>query len=311
MKAFKQIMLNGSLLCEDPFRREFELQGYLIAHPELLSLAEGDEQFEIDDLIGVERKMKNGRVDLVVSYRSGLLAIAELKKDRITKSGLEQLKRYLTDSNELKKWKSIQEYLDENENDGDALLDKRHLIGLLVGREFDQEVLESIKNDKREGKLPRIYALSIKRYRAEENEFLMTNVETPLRTRDYQKYFVNGKGPFGKGRMVLVAISEFLAMKQPRTLSYEELISEMYFPPSLRGGSSKWGCVSLLSEASAAYNATGRKRHFLDEDELICLSDGKKIAVSTQWGIGNIGDFIRRANKLGISVEKAKKGKVK
>lgn len=309
MKAFKQIMLNGSLLCEDPFRREFELQGYLIAHPELLSLAEGDEQFEIDDLIGVERKMKKGRVDLVVSYRSGLLAIAELKKDKVTKSGLEQLKRYLTDPNELKKCKSIQEYLDENGNDGEVLLDKRNLIGVLVGREFDQEVLESMKKGK--GELPRVYALSIKRYRAEKNEFLMTNVETPLRMRDYQKYFVNGKGPFGKGRMVLAAIREFLAMKQFKTLSYEELISETYFPPSLRGGSSKWGCISLLQEALAEHNTTGRKRHFLDEDELICLADGKKIAVSTQWGIGNIGDFIRRANKLGISVEKAKKGKVK
>jgi hypothetical protein len=44
-----------------------------------------------------------------------------------------------------------------------------------------------------------------------------------------------------------------------------------------------------------------RVRHFLKPEEIVQLADAQ-IAVTTQWGIGNINNFIRQAGKLDYEI---------
>jgi hypothetical protein len=295
MTIFKQVMLNGTTLREFPFQREFELQGYLLAHPELLSLVEGNEDFKVRDVIGVERTLKQGRVDLIVEYCSGKIAIVELKKGEVERDDYEQVKRYLNDVSTIKGWKALQD-LKQQGWDFDELVSERNLFGVLVGRSFSEDVFELLQKSTK----PIINGLTIKRYKTEDNEYLMTEAIANFNKKDYQKYLVNGRGPFGKGRMVLAAIQEYVLKN--RNVSYDDLSSEKLFPATLRGTKGRWGCVSPFNEAKNLAEETGYKRHFLDTEDVITLNDGSKVAVSSQWGIGNVDEFIRRVESFGIEI---------
>ena len=301
MTVFKQIALNGAVLKEVPFKREFELQGYLIVHPELLSFVESNDDFEVKALIGVERKLKHGRVDMVVEYESGKIAIVELKRDTVEEKDYEQLKGYLMDVSQVKDWPSLQDYKKQND-DFDEEISARNMFGVLVGRSFSSKVMEMLKDAKT--KKPVINALYLKRYRANDNEYLMTEVISNFSAKDYQKCLVEGNGPFGKGRMVLAAIKEFVSKNED--VSYDDLVSDKIFPGKLRGTNGEWGCVSLFSAAKELAERTGHKRHFLNDEDLIVLKNKVSIAVSSQWGIGNIDKFIERATALGIKIEEVK-----
>ncbi len=292
MTIFKQIALNGTLLKEMQFKREFELQGYLIAHKELLSLAENDEQFEVERLIGVERRLGKGRVDLAVEYKSGRFAIVELKRGNVTEKDFNQLNSYLGEVVMLKSLKALKD--DSHDYDDiDKRLDKRKILGVLVGRSVDDTALKKLRKSK-----PTINVLLIRRYRSDNNEYLTTELFAGFKARDYQKYYVEGAGPFGKGRMVLAAIKTYVS--KHNELSYQAL--QAAFPAELRGTKGKWGCVSLFVDAKDLADRTGCKRHFLNAEDVITLNDGIRAAVSSQWGIGNIKEFITRATSLGVKI---------
>ena len=120
---------------------------------------------------------------------------------------------------------------------------------------------------------------------------------------DRTKYSLgNQSEELGKGRLVLAVIQEYVR-KNPN-VTYEELLK--VFPASLRGvkrSSSYWGCLNLLKDARELYEDTGYKRHFMKESDIIRLSDGNEVVVSSQWGIGNINEFIKAANMLGFKIK--------
>ena len=125
-----------------------------------------------------------------------------------------------------------------------------------------------------------------------------------VRNRDLSHYTIDGKGDYGKGRLVLEVIKRYAA--EHPNLTYGEL--EKVFSKQLRGvknDRSYWGCVSLKADAVALYEDTGRKRHFLSDSDIIKLSDGHEAAVSSQWGRGNIDMFIGAARKLGFQIAKS------
>ena len=120
--------------------------------------------------------------------------------------------------------------------------------------------------------------------------------------RDLSKYSLNGAGEYGKGRLVLEVIRQYVT--QHRDITYNELLQR--FPKKLRGVANEktfWGCVNLRADAVRLCVETGRKRHFLEKNEIIRLLDGTEVAVSSQWGAGNIGLFIDAARKLGFVIE--------
>ncbi len=122
-----------------------------------------------------------------------------------------------------------------------------------------------------------------------------------LANRDYTSYSINGEGNFGKARLVLEIIRRYVV--NHKNVTYTEL--EQVFPKGLRGvkRETSWGCFSRKEDAEALRLDTGISRHFLKDEDLINLKDGAKIAVSSQWGIGNINPFIERANELGFNVQ--------
>jgi hypothetical protein len=114
------------------------------------------------------------------------------------------------------------------------------------------------------------------------------------RTFDKTKYEFEGQ-EFGKNRLVLAVIKKYVESKP--TTTFSDL--EKSFPKKLQGPQ---GCFDTAEKAQQKWDDSGRKRHFLNPEEVIALADSK-IAVSTQWGIGNIGSFVEAANALGYSIE--------
>jgi hypothetical protein len=114
------------------------------------------------------------------------------------------------------------------------------------------------------------------------------------KTFDKTKYIFEQQ-VFGKSRLVLAVIRKYVETKP--TTTFSDL--EKAFPKKLQGA---YGCFDTDEKAEKIFEDTGRKRHFLNPEEVITLRD-VKIAVCTQWGIGNIGSFIETAKRLGLSIE--------
>lgn len=136
-----------------------------------------------------------------------------------------------------------------------------------------------------------------------EEDGLSLNVTSSNGQKDYAKYTLDGSGKYGKGRLVLEVIKKYVA--KHCDVTYEDLVRT--FPKQLRGrkrGKTFWGCMNLREDAMTLYAETGKKRHFLEDDEIIRLSDGTEVAVSSQWGVGNINLFIDAARKLGFKIMK-------
>ncbi|MCP5304389.1 MAG: hypothetical protein H6953_02990 [Chromatiaceae bacterium] len=115
--------------------------------------------------------------------------------------------------------------------------------------------------------------------------------------RDTTKYRFRGK-KLGKGRLVLAVIKEYVA--DHAGTSCHDL--QVQFPKHLQGSN---GVFNKEAEAREIVERTSHKRHFLKSNELIHLADCK-VAVSTEWGKGNIDNFIRQARSLGYEIEEVR-----
>jgi hypothetical protein len=112
--------------------------------------------------------------------------------------------------------------------------------------------------------------------------------------KDTSKYTFNGKA-YGKGKLVHAVVKDYVS-KNPDT-TFDAL--KKAFPDEWQAGGSKSDKRAVfrrLSHAQEIHEETGYIRHYIKEGETIQLSD-EVIAVSNQWGIGNIGDFVDGSNK--------------
>lgn len=303
MTLFKKIVMNGLALEENPFQREFELEGCLEFNPELLSL--NDEDLGSPRLIAVETFIKkgkgrrDGRTDMLVAYSGGQVGIIELKRGKIDKKAYEQLNQYLSARNGLSDVGAFREYLKSEGNDGFDILNDNNFVGVLVGQEIDEEALRLVRESK---KAPRIYAIEIRRLKTNGDTLVLSSVMGSS-GRDLTKFSIEGGvEKYGKGRLVLELIRRYVALKSG-AITYKEL--EQVFPASLRGVKRKgYGCFLRRGDAERQAKTTGYIRHYLKDEETIRLSDGE-ISVSSQWGADNIDAFIKNAEKvLSIKVRK-------
>ena len=106
------------------------------------------------------------------------------------------------------------------------------------------------------------------------------------------KYNYNGN-IYGKGALVNAVIRDYVFSHQG--ITYAQL--ESIFYRKLQGSN---GCFDLLEKAMEI-EKRDRKRHHINRDQIITLSDSK-IATSTQWGIGNINNFLMKATELGFVI---------
>ena len=112
--------------------------------------------------------------------------------------------------------------------------------------------------------------------------------------RDTSKYTFKGKA-FAKGRLVHAVVQDFVA-KNPNT-TFDDL--KKAFPDEWHADKPNQRNRAVfvrLSDAEQLFKDKGHRRHFFKEGEVIQLSD-EIIAVSNQWGIGNIGNFVDGANQ--------------
>ena len=49
----------------------------------------------------------------------------------------------------------------------------------------------------------------------------------------------------------------------------------------------------------------GQKRYFVDANDVVKLDSGEEVVVCTQWGVGNIDNFIKHVeNTVGYDIDK-------
>jgi hypothetical protein len=113
--------------------------------------------------------------------------------------------------------------------------------------------------------------------------------------RDMTKYLFKGTA-YRKNRLVLAVISQYCSEHPDTTL---QKLKEV-FPDFLQGA---LGVTSILEKAQEIVDRTDKKRHFLADSEILRTADNLEIAVCTQWGTGNIENFIDYAKKLGYQIE--------
>ena len=112
--------------------------------------------------------------------------------------------------------------------------------------------------------------------------------------KDTTKYTFNGEA-LAKSRLVLAVVKDYVS-KNPDT-SFDDL--KKAFPDEWQADKPNQRNRAVfvrLIEAEKLFNDKGHKRHFFKEGETIQLSD-EVIAVSNQWGIGNIGGFVDGSNQ--------------
>ncbi len=109
---------------------------------------------------------------------------------------------------------------------------------------------------------------------------------------DYSRYIFNGK-EYGKGRLVLAVIKAYV--QDNPSITYTQLKTIFY--DRIQGST---GVIATIEEAKNK-RRDYTKRYYVGEPIFL---DQMQILVCTQWGIGNIDNFIKIARDLGYSIEK-------
>ena len=109
------------------------------------------------------------------------------------------------------------------------------------------------------------------------------------------KYSIDGGTPMNKRRFVYTIVKQYVT-NHPG-ITYGEL--EQRFPSSL-SHSPLNGVVRKYDSimARVAEQPDLRKRFFLEDDEVLTLSDGTKVVVYNQWGEGKFDKFLTLARTL-------------
>ncbi|MGI8965748.1 MAG: hypothetical protein ACR2H1_06625, partial [Limisphaerales bacterium] len=114
------------------------------------------------------------------------------------------------------------------------------------------------------------------------------------RQKDYTKYNFGGKA-YAKNGIVLAIVRAYLQNNPKKT--FEDL--KAVFPDSLQGS---YGVIALLEKGQEVFDRTNYYRYFINEPDVLTTGDQKRIVVSTEWGIRNIGKFIERTRELGFQI---------
>lgn len=289
MRLYRHITANDVQLEAFPFKRELSMEAYLIDNEGVLAL--DDENFTNVEIIGAEIQLKqgqnskdtDGRIDILVTYSQEYIAIVELKLGHLEEIHLTQLEDYL-----LQRAQILESYPNILSQDSAP---NPKWIGVLVGATIDSALAEKFSRGYQTVQGIPIAALTLQRFRGSDGSVLVTTdsyFKLPS-NKDTTKYYFDGK-VYGKGRLVLAVVKRYIELNPSTT--FAEL--QRAFPAMCQGSI---GVVATTEQANYIYTVSGRKRHFLDHGDLIQLQDGP-VAVSNQWGIGNIDKFIKRAAEL-------------
>jgi hypothetical protein len=273
------------------------MEAYLIENEEVLGL--DDDAFSNVEIIDAELTLKkgrpskdtDGRIDILATYSQEYIAVVELKLGELDEVHLRQMEDYLLERDQISK-----QYPNILSPDS-APIPK--WIGVLVGATINSSLAEKLRQGHVTNQGIPVAALTIQRFRGSDGTVLVTTdtyFRRPSTSKDTSRYSFEGQ-VLGKGRLVLAIVKRHV--ERHPIITYAEM--EQAFPKSCQGSV---GVVATAEHANQIYSATGRKRHFLDPEDLIQVQ-GSTVAVSSQWGIGNIDRFIKLAQELGYTVQVA------
>ena len=162
----------------------------------------------------------------------------------------------------------LTDYLEGLSKDGEVLKgltggEDPKLLGILVGSSISAGLRSRIEQGCVVGDGVPIAALTLTRYKGNDsNVYVVTDTffANVSRKFDRTKYLFNCE-VLGKGRLVLAVIRKFVSDRG--NLSFDEL--EKAFPKKVQGSG---GCFTTLERAETIRNE-GRKRHFLEPDEVL------------------------------------------
>jgi len=297
MKILRHFTANDEQLSPFPFKRELSMESYLVENEGVLAL--DNESFYDVEIIEEELTLKqgrsskdtDGRIDVLITYAQEYIGVVELKLGELEEIHLEQLEDYL-----LQRKQITDQY--PNILNKEVSADPKW-IGVLVGASINPELASKIKSGYITSSGIPIAALTIQRFRsAKGNVYVTTDTyfHNNNSNKDATKYQFNGK-LFGKGRLVLSVLKEHV--ENNPSLTFSDL--ERQFPKSCQGS---YGVFTTVDNANNVFALKNRARHFIKPDEIISLSDSS-IAVSSQWGIGNIDKFVSIAKGLGYNITQA------
>ncbi|WP_261844572.1 hypothetical protein [Aliamphritea ceti] len=294
MRLLRHFTANEEQLESFPFKRELSMESYLVENEGILALDRENYsdvtivQEELTLKQGRSSKDTDGRIDILATYSNEYIGVVELKMGELNEIHLTQLEDYL-----IEKYQILEQFPD--------ILDKNispepKWVGVLVGSSIHPDLAHKINNGYSTKCGVPVAALSVQRFKGENGGVYVTTdvfFKNNLSVKDTTKYLFNG-GNYGKGRLVLAVLKKFVE-ENPK-VTYSELESTFY--KSLQGSS---GVFSTQCDAKEVFAKTSRWRHFIKPEELIKLSDST-IAVSSQWGVGNIDRLIQKAIELGYKI---------
>jgi len=294
VRLLRHFTANEEQLDSFPFKRELSMESYLVENEGILAL--DDDSYSDVAIIQEELTLKqgrlskdtDGRIDILATYSSEYIGVIELKLGELNEIHLIQLEDYLEQKHQI-----IEQYPD--------ILDKNvspvpKWVGVLVGSSIHPELAIKINNGYVTKCGVPIAALAVQRFKGSNGSVYVTTdvfFKSNSSVRDTTKYIFNGSN-YGKGRLALAIIKKYIEENPNTTCSELDNI----FHKSLQGSS---GVFSSQHDAEDVFLRTSIRRHFLKPDELVTLTD-ITIAVSSQWGVGNIDKLIRKARDLGYTV---------
>jgi hypothetical protein len=300
MQLFKHLTANNVKLKPFLFPRELSMEAYLIDNEKVLIL--DSDNFSEIEIIETELTLKqgrkskdaDGRIDILAIYNEITIAIIELKKGEITYTHIKQLEDYMKQRSQI-----LTAFAEEFSDD---LKKDPKWIGIVVGTSIDNDLKNKINSGYLIEKSIPVAVLTINRYRGDDNQIYVlteTCFNNVSRNYDRTKYKFNND-IFGKSRLVLAVLKKHC--KDNPELTFHDL--EKQFPQEIQG--SFYGVFTSQDEAKRIIENTKHQRHFIKPEEIITLKDDSRIVICTQWGIGNINRFIKRARELKYGIEEIK-----
>lgn len=296
MRIYRHLTANDVRLEPFPFKRELSMEAYLIDNEGVLAL--DDDVFTNVEIVDAELSLKqgqknkdtDGRIDILATYSQEYIAIVELKLGQLEQVHLLQIEDYLLERAQL-----LAQYPSILSTDS---VPNPKWIGVLIGASIESVLAEKLRQGYLTSQGIPIAGLTVQRFRGSDGSVLVTTDSYFKRpaSKDTTQYLFEGQ-KLGKGRLVLAIVKRHVEANP--SITFAEL--EKVFPKSCQGSV---GVIATVDQANHIYSTSGRKRHFLDPEELIQLQD-VVAAVSSQWGTGNIDRLLKRSGELGYKVQAA------
>lgn len=311
LKAFK-----------DKHIKERDIQNIIKSNPKIL----GEDLLIISEELAPCEDSKK-RLDLLALDKSGKLVVIELKRNddgfhmdlqairyasMIRLFSIQDVIRHYQDYTQGNTQEDIIDFLDQEIDK----LDFDNIRIILINQDFSRELTNSVLWLNEQGldikcikinqyeinneliwdvdtiipvKETEEYQLKIKEKKNSDQE-----IKREINSRDYTKYRFNGKPDLTKGRLVLEVVRKYCE-DNPET-NFAQL--SQIFPKELQGSMGVLNEFNNLKESQKA-----SRRFYIKSEEIIKLKNDEKITVCTQWGKGNLDNFIEHiTQKLGYEI---------